>query len=280
MDYFDYRTKLGLSFSDEEKQKQFVNRIKSFLYSNADIPFNREQENDFAYRIGESSIIEEDKLSELALAFDSPRGLQRVWLYLQEKQKQFPDFLAMLITMANSYSGGMSYKKTILNTIIKALDVSRIPYELFSDSDGVFVFPNGAKELDDALVSEPLEWLSDYPKSRTTFSRALKQYSDGVYARDVADNFRKALEEFFQEVLGNTKNLVNNKADICRYLNSHNAEPEIASMMQALLNSYDKLNNSAAKHNDKLDPRYLEFLMYQTGLIIRMIISAGAGMEA
>ncbi len=279
MDYYDYRTKLGIGFSDEEKQKQFINRIKTFLYANKSIPFERDQENAFAYSIGEASIIEEEQISVTILRLDSLSGIQRVWLYLQKKQKLFPDFLATLVTMVNNYPGKKVHKETILNAIKRALDDSRIPYELFHDDDGVFYFPNGAKELDGALVSEPLEWLSDYPKARVTFARALKQYSDGAYVRDVADNFRKSLEEFFQEFLGNKKNLDNNKAEIYRYLSSHNAEPEIASMMQALMNSYDKLNNSAAKHNDKLDPKYLEFLMYQTGLFIRMIITVGAKEE-
>ena len=80
--------------------------------------------------------------------------------------------------------------------------------------------PKGAKELDTTLVSEPLDWLKDYPKTRKTFCIALKQYTDGVYIRDVADNFRKALEEFFQEFLGNTKNLANDIAEIFKIVTS------------------------------------------------------------
>ena len=158
------------------------------------------------------------RASETILRLDSLSGIQRVWLYLQKKQKLFPDFLATLVTMVNNYPGKKVHKETILNAIKRALDDSRIPYELFHDDDEVFYFPNGAKELDGALVSEPLEWLSDYPKARVTFARALKQYSDGAYVRDVADNFRKSLEEFFQEFLGNKKNLDNNKAEIYRYV--------------------------------------------------------------
>ena len=174
MDYYDYRTKLGIGFSDEEKQKQFINRIKTFLYANKSIPFERDQENAFAYSIGEASIIEEEQISETILRLDSLSGIQRVWLYLQKKQKLFPDCLATLVTMVNNYPGKKVHKETILNAIKRALDDSRIPYELFHDDDGVFFFPNGAKELDGALVSEPLEWLSDYPKARVTFARALK----------------------------------------------------------------------------------------------------------
>lgn len=274
MDYIDYREKLGLGFNDAEKQQQFINRIRVFLYSDKCIDFDREQETAFAYSIGVPSIIEEDKARSI-IRLDELYGIKRAWLYLEKKQKRFADFLSALIMLANNHVGTKRNKNLITDAIKKAFDASHIPYELYQDDAGVFFFPNGAKELDKALVSEPLVWLSEYPKTQKTFSRALRQYSDGEYVRDVADNLRKALEEFFQEVLKNKRNLDNNKADICRYLSTHNAEPEIASMMQALLNSYNSLNNSAAKHNDKLDPKYLEFLMYQTGLIIRMIITVG-----
>ena len=84
--------------------------------------------------------------------------------------------------------------------------------------------------------------------------------------------FRKALEEFCQEFLGNTKNLANNITEVFQYLGKNNAEPEVASMMKSLMNTYDTLNNKIAKHNDKVDEKYLEFLMYQTGVFIRMLI--------
>ena len=63
------------------------------------------------------------------------------------------------------------------------------------------MFPKGAKELDDALVSQPLEWLNEYPQAKKEWVEALRAYSDATdeSASDVADKFRKALERFFQE---------------------------------------------------------------------------------
>ena len=124
-----------------------------------------------------------------------------------------------------------------------------------------------------ALVSEPLEWLNNYPQTKKTYVIALKQYSDGIYIRDVADNLRKTLEAFFQEFLGNKKNLANNINEVFKFLGTHNAEPELAGSIKDLLSKYDSLNNKIAKHNDKVDARYLEFLLYQTGIFIRMLIT-------
>lgn len=275
MDYLDYRERLGIGLSDIEKQKQFINRIRVFVQARTDIEFNRIQENAFAYLIGEASIIENELLNSINMDFglNEPINLQRVWYYLEKKQNNFIDFLATIVVFANNYSGKKEYKNRILDAIKSALSDSHIKYDVLKDKDGIFIFPKGAKELDDTLISEPLEWLNDYPKSRSTFCRALKQYSDGEYARDVADNFRKALEEFLQEFLENEKNFETNKIEICKYLSEQGADANIGAMLSALLNSYKKLNDSVVKHNDKVDEKFLEFLMYQTGLFIRMIIT-------
>ena len=71
-----------------------------------------------------------------------------------------------------------------------------------------FVFPAGDPMMDKNLVSDVLSWLDKYPGAKKTYVNALKQYVDGIYIRDAADNLRKALETFLQEFLQNDKNVV------------------------------------------------------------------------
>lgn len=274
MNYLDYREALGIGFEDESKAEMLKAKIVTFFeaFSNFnDIKKYFDTDSFYVYylKVGETPIngyYSWGRLADNIVSEDNIKGI--VCRYVT-----FVNSLDIILD--SEYNDFHTYKGVIKDFLYHSLNELNINYKTVTDDDGIFVFPDGAKELDDALVSEPYEWLKDYPKTRETFGRALKQYSNGDYVRDVADNFRKALEEFFQEFLGNTRNLANNKTDICKYLGTHNAEPEIASMMQALLNSYDNLNNSAAKHNDKMDAKYLEFLMYQTGLFIRMIITVG-----
>lgn len=270
MDYIDYREKLGIGFNDLDKQDLFKSRIQVFLQAHADISFSEEQETGFCYNIGVKSKLVNKSLVDV---FENPdlKGLQRAWLYLKSED-DFCIFLSNIVTLGNTYFGLKKNKKLIQDSIKKALKDSHIPFEIIEDDDGIFFFPKGAKELDTALVADPLEWLKDYPNAHKTFCTALKQYSDGEYIRDTADNFRKALEEFLKEFLENTKNLSNNISEAFKYLGENNAEPELAGMMKSLLNAYDTLNNKIAKHNDKVDEKYLEFLMYQTGIFIRMMI--------
>lgn len=116
-------------------------------------------------------------------------------------------------------------------------------------------------------------------KCREWYVIALKQYSDGIYIRDVADNLRKALESFLQEFLKNTKNLETNKNEICKYLGGQGVDAGISGLFQPLINAYKNMNDKIAKHNDAVDAKLLEFLLYQTGILIRMVLSVKQAQE-
>lgn len=269
MDWLDYREKLNIGFSDKEKFEYFKQKIFNVLEI---IDVNCTSNEYFAFCDKTGSAIDK---SQSYSYYSEDTASQNIISIIQSHSDNINELFSYIMAFINTREnpGYRDWGKAdLINMLRINLEESHIPYEIIEDEDGYFIFPKGAKELDDALVSEPLAWLSSYPKTRKTFTIALKQYSDGIYIRDVADNFRKALEEFFQEFLGNSKNLAKNKIEIFNYLKEHNAESEVSSMFQSLINSYDKLNNKVAKHNDKVDAKYLEFLMYQTGLFIRMLI--------
>lgn len=271
LNFIDYRKALGLSFDDKDKKELFIKRIGVFMQSGENCPFEEQDEIDFSYMIGEEYLLANIDIFEIKLGND-PIGLQRAWLYLSKRTESFEDFLSCVVALINTYGGNKTNKKTILSGVKKALSDSRIEFELIEDNDGIFIFPKGAKELDSALVSQPLEWLSKYPNSRKTYCIALKQYSEGIYIRDVADNLRKAFEEFLREFLVNDNDLNKNKKEVEIYLKKQNADPQLITMLVSLISHYYLLNNEVAKHNDKMDKKYLEYLLYQTGIFMRMLI--------
>lgn len=192
-------------------------------------------------------------------------------------KNDFIEFISYCVALINSKekkSTNSFSRKNIIKFIEKNLDDTHITFEvLYDEKKNYFVFPKGAKELDDALISEPLEWLNDYPNARKTYCNALKQYNEGKYIRDAADNLRKALETFLQEFLNNAKNLETNKNEICKYLGDQGVDAGISSLYQTLINSYKNINDRIVKHNDNIDEKLLEFLLYQTGILIRMTIT-------
>lgn len=273
MDWIDYREKLGIGFDDEEKTKLFYNRMSNLfdvLISDTDAFVTVVEYHDFCMDTGTRL-----NLNILEHYQDYERFKACVHI-IQKHETVFTDYLAYFVWFINSLSDDkertwnrQAFKKMLLYHLKEA----HIQFELLEDDNKVFVFPKGAVELDNALVSEPLEWLRDYPLAHKTFVIALKQYSDGIYIRDVADNLRKALEAFLQEFLGNEKNLETNKNEICRYLGEQGVDPGITGLFQPLINAYKNINDKIAKHNDTVDAKLLEFLLYQTGVLIRMVLS-------
>lgn len=269
----DYRKKLGLNISDKEKTSRFYAQMHNYFMNASSVEFDTIVETAFCNMIGvpmkKQNPITEDFWTE-------PSGLARVWTYLEKHGSNIGELLFCCVELINAYPSKQKViKKSIKAVILNALDDCQINYEILNDADGVFIFPQGAKELDDALVSEPLEWLSAYPKAHAAFVKALKEYADATpdNASDAADKFRKALETFFQEFFECDKSLENCKNLYGGYLKSHSVPSEIAGNMETLLHSYTNFMNGYAKHHDKTSMNVLEYIMYQTGNIIRLLIT-------
>lgn len=277
MNHIDYRKRLGLSYTDKDKTDYFIAQMYNFFLN---VSGDRERfdsliEQSFCNKIG----MPMKKENLLLLQFDNndePTGLQRAWIYLEKRQKNLLDFLFCYIMLVNSYAKGRTAERSILiNVLLDALDNCQIPYDVIEDEDGIFVFPKGVPEFDDALVSQPLEWLNDYPSAQIAWVKALKDYSDATEetASDVADKFRKALETFFQEFFGGQKSLENYKSDYGKYLKKQGVPKEISGNFETLLQSYTQFINNYAKHKDATSDKVLEYIMYQTGNIIRLLIT-------
>lgn len=267
MDWLDYREKLGIGFNDAQKASLVITNILSvcnILCNKYNYIIDEEEYLNFCTMIG----VEYDEDYD---CFES------VIDELKNHRNNLWEFISRYIAFVNSLDKDNKddYNRNYFIKIMQLyLEKANIPFEAFHDENNdYFVFPKGAKELDDALVSEPLEWLNDYPNTHKTYCMALKQYSEGIYIRDVADNLRKALEAFLQEFLGNNQNLESNKSNICKYLGEQGVDSGVSSLYQTIINSYKNINDRIVKHNDGIDEKLLEFLLYQTGLLIRMVIT-------
>lgn len=275
MDWLDYRDALGIGFSDHDKVEFFMTKMFNLIDDDSDntrCQINEDEYFRFCNTTG----------SKYLQTYPGD-GYSKILKILNANSNSLHSFLAYYIAFVNCQEDNQykhlkreNYKNILCNMLYE----SHIPYDLKEDEDGYFVFPKGAGELDDALVSQPLEWLKDYPKAYETYCIALRQYADGIYIRDIADNLRKALEDFLREFLENEKDLNSNKKVAEQYLKDANANPQLVNMFGSLLTHYYLLNNDIAKHNNKVDKTYLEFLLYQTGVFIRMLIVVKKEREA
>ena len=271
MKWVDYREKLGIGFDDTIKFDMLRNRIGVFLNSFGNL-YNSPSYTRYAIMVGEPL---------LNSANPPISGLYRSLVNLPFNTKELVSkYIAFYNTFDDSKQnytmyGEPSVKPDILSFIQRSLSDLSISYEILSDDDGIFIFPRGVEELDKSVVSQPLQWLAAFPPAERTWSKALREYSDSNIqnASDVADKFRKALEAFFQEFFGGTKSLENYKSVYGAYLKNNAIPSEISGNFETLLQAYMNYMNNYAKHRDATSDKVLEYLMYQTGNIMRLLIT-------
>ena len=262
MNWIDYRKKLGIGFENEEKAQYLSNRLSVLL----DIVSDSNLEN-------EESICRKYFID----VYEKP---QRYYTWNEvkksiEKETESCAMLSKAIALANCFYlfNNATAGYYIESYIKQALDDLDFPYEIIRDDDGFFVFPKGAKELDEAIVSIPFEWLQKYPPARHAMSQALVEYSRSNNYSNVADLFRKALETFFQCFFKSNKSLENLKSDYGQFMKERGIPKELSNSLETVLQMYTTFINNYAKHADKTKKECLEFIMYQTGNIIRFVIS-------
>lgn len=271
MNWIDYREKLMIGFDDQEKTSYFLCKIFNILDSASESRRNQIDENEyFIYCNTTGTVMRQGQLYG--------DGYDLIVKNLRHHSQSLEDFLSHYIAFINCQKD-KSYKEytqeNYKNVVCNMLTESHIPFDLIQDSDGYFIFPKGVPAFDDALVSAPLQWLSAYPKAEKAWSKALREYSEGnrKNASDVADLFRKALETFFQEFFKSEKSLENLKSQYGDYLKGKGVPKEIKSNFEALLQAYANYMNNYAKHKDATSDKVLEYLMYQTGNIMRLLIT-------
>ncbi len=267
MKWVDYREKLGIGFSDIQKSSILANKISNYLqYDNEVAGYSKRDYYEFCSMTGSKYTHHPE-----------PRQLvaNRIEVGLDSTEM----IIAYYIAFVNSLTSCSNIrKKHFVEVLGGFLEEVGIPYEVIWDDDGAFIFPKGVAEFDDALVSEPLAWLRKYPAAEKAWIKALRAYSENSVqnASDVADLFRKALEAFFQEFFHGQKALEKYIADYGTYLKQKGIPKEITNNYEKLLDTYTKYMNNYAKHRDATSDKVLEYLMYQTGSIMRLLITLEA----
>ncbi len=268
MKWVDYRERLGIGFNDDAKTKMLANKVSAFIEHGR---FNQDYSFSEYY----------------SFCVMTGRQFQNIYpasKYLADLMCQKNNTIPIIISYYIAYVNTRELKdqhqrKLLIHVLSNFLDDLNIKYELLEDADGYFIFPKGVPDFDKALVSYPLEWLREYPQSQKAWGKALRDYAEASddNASDVADKFRKTLETFFQEFFGGNKSLENYKAEYGNCLKKNGVPKEISGNFETLLQAYTNYMNNYAKHRDATSDKILEYLMYQTGNIIRLLITLKQG---
>src|SRR3989338_2991701 len=135
--------------------------------------------------------------------------------------------------------------------------------------DGKF-YPSGAKELDEALIADTLDWLEKYPAARKQFSVALKHYEKSLQdvsaGKDTITNCYTSIENLAQEHLQNKHNFEKNSNALVEKLG-------LPTEYKNVVNYYKQLAHEYGSRHAGTDPKpkEVEAFVYLTGLLMRLI---------
>lgn len=178
---------------------------------------------------------------------------------------------ALDIRQSMGYHQETKYSKEILlRDTINALNYSNIDVELTITKENEIIFyPKGEEKLDNELVNSPLSFLKK--ESSEHFIQALQSYQNKKYIKS-AESIRRSLEEFLRNKLKNTKGLNTNITELQIKLKSDGRDAQVRNIIQSTFGYLDQYFNENSKHNDgDIDDSENEFLIYQTGLLMRYV---------
>jgi len=169
-----------------------------------------------------------------------------------------------------------SFLAPAVSAVKTAIDLTPdIEIRLVTGQDGVLLYPAGAELLDKHLVEEPLIWLAPYPEVAKHFEAALQIYSakDPSLYRNLLDNLRFAVEQMVKAVLKNEKSLENQKGEMLAWLKAKGLHDHIVAMYHELLfGRFTNYQNEAVKHAEEHSPDEIEFMIYLSGLFLRLMV--------
>lgn len=150
------------------------------------------------------------------------------------------------------------------------------------EKEGVFI-KSGAKFLDDALVNDTLEWLSDkkWTNVHRCFIEGLKHLSESVNnpgrLSDTVEDMYKATESVAKAVTGIDRDLSGNREQFVAKLGLEKHFVEILKEYIAYANTLARHGNKPGAQEDTPKPAEVEAFVYLTGLLIRLSIQQTSG---
>jgi len=188
------------------------------------------------------------------------------------------NFYKTLETLANlpvepkrNYPGGLIKfsRKNIIDRIVFAIRISKVNVTFKVLKEEFLLYPAGEKILDNELIEKVFSYLN--LESNFHYSDALKNYQDKKHIKS-AESLRRALEEYLRFKLNNHKGLDNNIAELLSSCKKDGRDPQIRNIISQVINYLDQYFNENSKHNDgDIDETENEYLIYQTGLLLRYI---------
>ena len=159
-------------------------------------------------------------------------------------------------------------KLPLIEKVKEAFVLSDVNVTVVQSKNDIILYPKGEKILDEELINKTFSFLDK--ESNKDFEKALKFYARKNF-RESANNLQSSLENYLRYILKNTKGIKENINTVQRNLKENKSPSEIRNIVATIFNYLNKYFDNNSKHWDKVTEQENEFLIYQTGLLLRYI---------
>lgn len=114
--------------------------------------------------------------------------------------------------------------------------------------------------------------LGNCPKAQKVYRSGTQKYMSGEFDRNVLDDMRLSLELLVKQILSNDKSLENQLDELGRFLKESGSSTEMRNLIRTVIDGLCRYQNNNVKHNDKVNPKELEYVIEQTSAIINYLV--------
>ena len=260
-----FHQRFNIKLQDNEAKQRFLNRVT-----------NRVVDSYFSWLFEEKG--EEGEKIKDDILWEVANSLGKTFSYSYDLDDYIGgDFYTCLHALEVVYRElPTDDQKKGLYDIIRAI-ISESESDLGVQWRESIFLPSGAKLLDEALVNEPLQWLSD-PKYHNVLSPFQKGLADFLEATkrpqrllDTIRDMYEALEKMARIVTGNNRNL---KANAEQFVSDLGLSPHYSKMLKDYTEYAHEFRHAVEEGKERKPPLYqeVEAFIYTTGLFIRLAI--------
>jgi hypothetical protein len=127
-------------------------------------------------------------------------------------------------------------------------------------------------EVNQALISQTQHWLGAFADVLELYNQALEKYQGRVFVRNLLDDLRLALEKLLRHLLGNSKSLENQLAELGKFVKDRGGSPELSNMFVKLVDYYSKYQNTYVKHDASVIEDEIEFIIEITSAFMKHLV--------
>jgi len=257
--------------SYEEEFKKFKTRVLNIF-------------KDIDSHVPENGIAQFCQILGITECWESAMYGDRKWsrniinaLIIENKEKNFYRLLQIIsylpIQITADYGHKVAYSRLkLFRQLAEAINLSNINLSMTVKNDEIIFHPKGEEKLDETLVDKVLNFLN--AESQKHFVDALNMYLNFSPKNAIksAESLRRSLEEFLRYKLDNQQNLNNNIKKLGKKLKEDQKDALVRNIIFQIFSFIDQYFNENSKHKDgDIDEAENEFLIYQTGLLMRYI---------